>query len=183
MACFSELSNEIILIATTFIRPQDINNFLLTSRHTQQVNAASIREHVGLKRKYERIGSCSVHDRFYPAEKMGTWRNLLKDALTLWRRASYMEYLEILQWHTSWINDPKLAPMEILRRKDMLFAANKELFDSAVEESNDIPAGGSTHWTDQPISGCEDQVPRLLFIRLPNISTLHLSVAYWSYIR
>ena len=92
-----------------------------------------------------------------------------------------MEYLDIPQWHMSWTNDPKLAPMETLRRKDMLSAANKKLFDGAVEESNYIPAGGFNQWKDQFTSGCEDQVLGLLFIRLPNISTLHLSAAYWSY--
>lgn len=176
MTCFSDLSNEIVLMISQHVQPRDCDNFYLTSKHIRGLNAAAVERHKKLKRRYKNINHRPLLDKFYPAKKIGTWASLLKYSLQSARTASYVEHLDIHPYNTSWLNDRRFATMENRRKEDMTSEANKKLFEEAIEDAKHIVGAEKTQWKQYFIDGREDQVLGLLFMLLPNLTTMNLSI-------
>ena len=174
MARFPDLPNEIILMISKYVQPQDLDNWFLTSKHIRQLHGEYVALHVSRKRHLKYINSRLVGTMFFPAEKVESWARLLSMVLLNARLASYVEELDIQGYHMSWATDARLATLETGRRDDMCSEENRKLFHEAIEKSVVI-GDEASNWKQAYEDGREDQVLGHLLMLLPNLTAINLN--------
>ena len=171
MAQFYELSNEIVLLISSFVHPKDLDSFFLASKKIRELNAAAIAEHKRLTRTYR----CLTYEpNAVSGSNLKNLANLLKDVLTLPRVAPYVEELNLYGWMLLWDDSPDVAASEDERKIETLSEPNRTLFHQAISKSNFIPNEYVEDWMESFEEGAEDQFVGLLFTLLPNLSILHI---------
>lgn len=172
MAGIFDLSNELLIIITDFVRPRDLDSFFQTSRRIRELNAAYIPKHKRLTRTYR----CVTYDSAIGFHReTGTLARFLKDALTSPRIAEYAEEVDLDGWKMSWDDNPEVAPEEDSRRTDMLSETNQKIFHEAIKRSRYVPTEDVADWIGAFEDGAEDQILGLLFTLLPHLSVLNIT--------
>lgn len=160
MTGFLDLSNEIILIISSFVQPKDLDSLLLTSKHIRALNGDLITEHKNLTRQHQ-------HTRTHMLYNLA---DFLKDVVLSPRISSYVETMEILSVYNEWISirseqSPKIDDMSIEMRESLFAKFSKS-------SKYVIPMEMGNPWISGIEDKREDQILGLLLPLLHNIVNL-----------
>ncbi len=171
MAHFSHFPNEIISeIWGNVLEPKGVESFALVSKLVYAVGRPFVEEHNKLKKQY------SLFD-LNSDTRAGAPVFLLKDVLLRPRVSLYVTHLSIYSYWTEWNNpqdnddsdDDGGAYHHAPYPEDIM-----ALCIEAVGKTSFVPPNQVSHWIEKIREGDEDPIRALLFLLLPNITTLTL---------
>ena len=171
MAHFSQFSNEIISeIWGNVLEPKDVESFALVSKLIYAVGRRFVEDHKNLKNKYSFIDLVSQTRASAPVF-------LLKDVLLRPRVAFYVTHLSINSYWTAWLNlkdnndsDGDSGTYHHAPYPEEIMA----LCIEAVGKTSFVPRNQVSRWIEKIRKGDEDPIRALLFLLLPNITTVTL---------
>ena len=171
MAHFSHFPNEIISeIWGNVLEPESVESFALVSKLVYAVGRPFVEEHNKLKKEYSRFDLNSDTHAGAPVF-------LLKDVLLRPRLALYVTHLSIYSYWTGWgypednddSDDDGGAYHHTPYPEDIM-----ALCIEAVGKTSFVPPNQVSRWIEKIRKGDEDPIRALLFLLLPNVTTVTL---------
>lgn len=170
MARFSDLSSELIVMVSQYVRPDCFIAFSEVSKQLHACLAPFMAEHKRLLRTYVSVTNTPNLASLNPDH--GPLVKVIKDVLLTPRIAKYVDNLCIQRWHAAWQTGPATAGTEESRKQETISLQDR--FGEVLVSMKHMVPEVVDSWMSAFKSGAEDPVVALLFVLLPNLTTIDL---------
>lgn len=168
MAGFNDLPNELIQEILNHIQPEDIENFVMMSKHVYCLSDEVVQQHTEMKARYSTYG-CDENKGVSPAR-------LLNGILLNPQIAYYVKDLELSTWFFENPFGDDYLPTDGFYLSDRAFTEHiTERFQHAARKS--APPGEAAEWIQCVEDGDRDSIVALLLPLLTNVQTITINTS------